>query len=249
MSTRAPLLRPGRHWAQITGTKIVDPDGWRGKDGVTLDTPITFAEYEQRVAESTVGPTDLPHNPWDGLCGQNLSGEPTDERARCSTCRPAPATSKCPRCGSDTCPGRNDLLDCTTSIDGLSARDEARKALRLGLAHAEPLVMRPGDKVLLSLDHDPPAPDVQWLSQRLREQFPEVEFVIGQGITAVARYTDAVESDHVAVPSHDRVLGPEFVTHPDGRHCLFEHATGRWISEATECLREHLPIEQFEVDG
>jgi len=43
------------------------------------------------------------------------------------------ATQKCPRCGSDTCPGRDAILDCTALIDGLSAREEAIKALvRLG---------------------------------------------------------------------------------------------------------------------
>jgi hypothetical protein len=31
---------------------------------------------------------------------------------------------RCLRCGSDTCPGRVDLLDCTLLINGLTARDE-----------------------------------------------------------------------------------------------------------------------------
>lgn len=37
----------------------------------------------------------------------------------------------CTRCGSDTCPGRDDVLECTSLIDGQTAYDEARDALLL----------------------------------------------------------------------------------------------------------------------
>lgn len=41
---------------------------------------------------------------------------------------------KCPRCDSDTCPGRDDILDCTTLVDGLSPRAEARRFLMIEYA-------------------------------------------------------------------------------------------------------------------
>jgi len=33
---------------------ILDPDGWRDADGVTLDTPISYKEYCERINRSTV---------------------------------------------------------------------------------------------------------------------------------------------------------------------------------------------------
>lgn len=39
---------------------------------------------------------------------------------------PEPDPEQCRRCGSDTCPGRDDVLNCTALIDGKSAPDEAR---------------------------------------------------------------------------------------------------------------------------
>lgn len=45
------------------------------------------------------------------------------------------AEQRCPRCGSDTCPGIDDVLTCTCFVNGLSAADEARKAL---LTEADP---------------------------------------------------------------------------------------------------------------
>jgi hypothetical protein len=32
---------------------IYDPDGWRRGDGVTMSTPITRADFESRLSEST----------------------------------------------------------------------------------------------------------------------------------------------------------------------------------------------------
>lgn len=43
---------------------------------------------------------------------------------------------KCSRCGSDTCPGQEALVDCTALVDGLSARAEAETLLRLGCLDA-----------------------------------------------------------------------------------------------------------------
>lgn len=37
----------------------------------------------------------------------------------------------CPRCDSPGCPGRDDILDCTALIDGLSARAHAAHLLRI----------------------------------------------------------------------------------------------------------------------
>lgn len=36
------------------GILIYDPDGWRQGDGVTLDTPITFSDFQYRLNLSTV---------------------------------------------------------------------------------------------------------------------------------------------------------------------------------------------------
>ena len=35
-------------------TCIHDPDGWRENDGVTLDTPITRKDFENRLSVSTI---------------------------------------------------------------------------------------------------------------------------------------------------------------------------------------------------
>jgi hypothetical protein len=43
-------------WATIAGTTIIDPDGWRKKDGVTLDTPIDIIDFASRLSESTICP-------------------------------------------------------------------------------------------------------------------------------------------------------------------------------------------------
>lgn len=33
---------------------IYDPDGWREGDGITMDTPITLADFERRLNMSTI---------------------------------------------------------------------------------------------------------------------------------------------------------------------------------------------------
>lgn len=44
----------------------------------------------------------------------------------------------CIRCGSDTCPGRDDLLDCTARIGFRYAREEARELLAAATRPPEP---------------------------------------------------------------------------------------------------------------
>jgi hypothetical protein len=41
-------------WLKITGREIIDPDGWRRNDGVTMDTPITWSDFQGRLCESTI---------------------------------------------------------------------------------------------------------------------------------------------------------------------------------------------------
>lgn len=47
-------LRPGSEWASLHGVKILDNDGWRRNDGVSLSTPITAEDYDSRIADCTV---------------------------------------------------------------------------------------------------------------------------------------------------------------------------------------------------
>lgn len=41
-------------WLESESFKLLDPDGWRQDDGVTLDTPISYAEFSKRINLSTV---------------------------------------------------------------------------------------------------------------------------------------------------------------------------------------------------
>lgn len=50
----APTMKTGRQWALDLGVRILDPDGWRRADGVTLDDPIRRLDFELRLMESTV---------------------------------------------------------------------------------------------------------------------------------------------------------------------------------------------------
>lgn len=40
-------------WCRITGTRVLDPDGWRGRNGRPWDEPITLAEFRERASRST----------------------------------------------------------------------------------------------------------------------------------------------------------------------------------------------------
>lgn len=50
------ILMTAKEWAKFIGYEIVDEDGWRRKDGITLDTPITLEDFTSRFNESTVVP-------------------------------------------------------------------------------------------------------------------------------------------------------------------------------------------------
>lgn len=39
---------------EIPNTTILDADGWRYDDGVTLDTPIKWSDFQKRLNESTI---------------------------------------------------------------------------------------------------------------------------------------------------------------------------------------------------
>lgn len=47
-------LRTGAEWAKRYGITIMDPDGWRRNDGVTMETPITLLDFANRVWECTI---------------------------------------------------------------------------------------------------------------------------------------------------------------------------------------------------
>lgn len=48
-------LKTGLEWAREYGIKIIDPDGWRRNDGVTIDnTVIDEDEFVERVSQCTV---------------------------------------------------------------------------------------------------------------------------------------------------------------------------------------------------
>lgn len=39
---------------EYKGTTILDPDGWRYNDGVTLESKISYSEFIRRLSESTI---------------------------------------------------------------------------------------------------------------------------------------------------------------------------------------------------
>ena len=47
-------LRTGTEWARHYGIIIMDPDGWRRNDDVTMETPITLLDFANRVWECTI---------------------------------------------------------------------------------------------------------------------------------------------------------------------------------------------------
>jgi hypothetical protein len=44
--------KTAHEWAAKEGVKIVDYDGWRLNDGVTLDTPTTYSDFNKRLSYS-----------------------------------------------------------------------------------------------------------------------------------------------------------------------------------------------------
>ena len=41
-------------WAELDEIVILDPDGFRYDDGITIETPISYAEYSKRIPFSTI---------------------------------------------------------------------------------------------------------------------------------------------------------------------------------------------------
>lgn len=41
-------------WAELDEIVILDPDGFRDSDGITIETPISYTEYNKRIAFATV---------------------------------------------------------------------------------------------------------------------------------------------------------------------------------------------------
>ncbi len=50
------VLKLPREWAREDGIRVLDADGWMGKDGRSWFEPISREEFDRRVAISTVGP-------------------------------------------------------------------------------------------------------------------------------------------------------------------------------------------------
>ena len=47
------MLKKPEEWEEISGIRVVDPDGWR-RDGASFDEPCTQAQFRKRCGESTV---------------------------------------------------------------------------------------------------------------------------------------------------------------------------------------------------
>lgn len=52
----ALIRRTADEWCALKGVYVHDPDGWR-RDGCPWDRPLTEAEFDERAAMSTCGPT------------------------------------------------------------------------------------------------------------------------------------------------------------------------------------------------
>lgn len=46
--------KPAHEWLKEENIELLDPDGWRQDDGVDLDTPIKWSDFQQRLSKSTV---------------------------------------------------------------------------------------------------------------------------------------------------------------------------------------------------
>lgn len=46
--------KSAHEWLENMDIMIIDPDGWRYDDGVTMDTPISWKEFQERLNISTV---------------------------------------------------------------------------------------------------------------------------------------------------------------------------------------------------
>jgi hypothetical protein len=52
--TKSTAKKTAIEWAQLDEIIILDPDGFRDNDGVTIETPISYAEYNRRICHATV---------------------------------------------------------------------------------------------------------------------------------------------------------------------------------------------------
>lgn len=46
--------KPAHIWAEEMGVMIKSPDGFRWDDGVTMETPINYSEFQRRLPYCTV---------------------------------------------------------------------------------------------------------------------------------------------------------------------------------------------------
>jgi len=46
--------KSAHEWLKDEAVTMMDPDGWRYDDGVTLDTPISYSEFQKRLVHCTV---------------------------------------------------------------------------------------------------------------------------------------------------------------------------------------------------
>ena len=49
-----PPKKSALDWLKGRSYKMLDPDGWRWNDGVTLETKITEAEFNRRIVHCTL---------------------------------------------------------------------------------------------------------------------------------------------------------------------------------------------------
>ena len=46
--------KSAHEWLKDEAVTMMDPDGWRYNDGVTLDTAISYSEFQKRLVQCTV---------------------------------------------------------------------------------------------------------------------------------------------------------------------------------------------------
>lgn len=157
------------------------------------------------------------------------------------------AEQRCPRCGSDTCPGIDDVLTCTCLVDGLSAPDEARKAL-LATANPPLTMLDMLDALAGSADQFVGfARNGHPVDHRGVEFYQRVGRLLRDAHSRLATKRPParhVEQDMRPLPDGEDVsshaMGPMF-EHADGRLCAYHHRLGLWVGPdfKHECTRDH----------
>lgn len=46
--------KSAHEWLKEHTVKIINPDGWGWEDGITMDTPISYFEFQHRLTHCTV---------------------------------------------------------------------------------------------------------------------------------------------------------------------------------------------------